>query len=118
MRMTSILGQEVLTMRTSTPHQPMLHRHAVKTEGRRIKLRAERELELPLPAPNEQLPATLEHAVDDTGQRLKRLLFQHAREQADQQLILRHYQGKRAGKFRRRGRATTTFKTVFGTVKV
>jgi hypothetical protein len=105
-------------MRTSTKSQPTLRLHEVKTQGRRIHLRAEVEVALPLPAQDEHLPATLERAIDDAGQRLKRLLFQQALEQADLQLLLRHFSGKNAGKFRRRGQATSTFKTVFGTIQV
>jgi hypothetical protein len=105
-------------MRTSTKSQPTIRLHEVKTQGRRIHLRAELELDLPMPAQDERLPATLERAVDDAGQRLKRLLLQQALQQADLQLLLRHLRGKRAEKFRRRGTAPYTFKTVFGTVRV
>lgn len=105
-------------MRTSTKSQPTIQLHEVKTQGRRIHLRAELELDLPLPAQDQHLPATLERAVDDAGQRLKRLLFQQALEQAEMQLLLRHLRGKHGEKFRRRGRIPYTFKTVFGTVKV
>jgi hypothetical protein len=105
-------------MRTSTKSQPTIRLHEVKTHGRRIHLRAELELELPLPAQNQHLPASLERAVDDAGQRLKRLLFQQALEQADLQLLLRRLRGKGGRKLRRRGSAPDTFKTVFGTVRV
>src|SRR5262245_14164173 len=118
MRMASILRQEVLPMRTSRKNQPTLRLQEVKNQGRRIHLRAELELDLPLPAQNEHLPATLERAVEDAGQRLKRLLFQQALEQADLQLLLRQLRGRRGPKFRRRGNVPYTFKTVFGTVKV
>src|SRR5262245_16886697 len=118
MRMARSLRQEVLPMRTSTNAQPTLRLHEVKTQGRRIHLRAEVALELPLPAQDEHLPATLERAVDDAGQRLKRLLFQRALEHADLQLLLRHLRGQRGTKLRRRGTAPYTFKTVFGTVHV
>ena len=70
MRMASTLRQEVVTMRTSMKNQPTIRLHEVKTEGRRIHLRAELELDLPMPAQDEHLPATLERAVDDAGQRL------------------------------------------------
>jgi hypothetical protein len=118
MRMASILRQEVITMRTFTKNQPTIRLHEVKAEGRRVHLRAELEVDLPLPAQDERLPATLERAVDDAGQRLKRLLMQQALEQADLQLLLRRLRGKSGAKFRRRGSAPYTFKTVFGTVKV
>src|SRR5262245_55335537 len=118
MRMASFLRQEALTMRTSTKTQPTIHLHEAKTQGRRIHLRAEGELELPLPAQDEHLPGALERAVDDAGQRLKRLLLQQALEQADLQLLLRHRRGKRGQKLRPRGRAPYTFKTAFGTVAV
>ena len=104
-------------MRTSQDH-PTLQIQEVKVEGRRIHLRAEVELDLPLPAQNGQLPGHLEQAVEDVGQRLKRLLFQQALEQADLQLLLRALRGKAAPPFRRRGHVPYTFKTVFGTVKV
>lgn len=104
-------------MRTSET-QPTLRLHEVKVQGRRIHLRAEVELDLPLPAQNEHLPANLERSVDDAGQRLKRLLFQQALQHADLQLLLRQTRGTNADKFRRRGSASYTFKTVFGTVKV
>src|SRR5947209_11583428 len=94
MRMARTLRQEALTMRTSMKTQPTIHLHEVKTQGRRIHLRAELELDLPMPAQDERLPATLERAVDDAGQRLKRLLFQHALEEADLQLLLRHLRGQ------------------------
>ena len=116
--MASTLCYEAPTMRTSTKTQPTIRLHEVKTQGRRIHLRAELELDLPLPAQDEHLPATLERAVEDAGQRLKRLLFGQALEHADQQLLLRHTAGKRGEKVRRRGSASYTFKTVFGTVKV
>jgi hypothetical protein len=118
MRMASFLRQEVLTMRTSTKAQPTIRLDEVKTQGRRIHLRAELELNLPMPTQDEHLPATLERAVDDAGQRLKRLLFQQTLEQADLQLLLGHLRGKGAEKFCRRGSAPYTFKTVFGTVRV
>src|SRR5436305_15317409 len=118
MRMATFLRPEVLTMRTSTKNQPTIRLHEVKTEGRRIHLHAELEVDLPMPAQDEHLPAALERAVDDAGQRLKRLLCQQALEQADLQLLLRHLRGKRGEKSRRRGSAGYTFKTVFGTVKV
>ena len=105
-------------MRTSTKSQPTVRLHEVKAQGRRIHLRAELELDLPLPAQDERLPAALERAVDDAGQRLKRLLFGQALQQADLQLLLRHLRGKRGERLRRRGTAPYTFKTVFGTVKV
>ena len=105
-------------MRTSRKNQPTLRLQEVKNQGRRIHLRAELELDLPLPAQNEHLPATLERAVEDAGQRLKRLLFQQALEQADLQLLLRQLRGRSGPKFRRRGNVPYTFKTVFGTVKV
>ena len=105
-------------MRTSMKNQPTIRLHEIKSEGRRIHLRAELELDLPMPAQDEHLPATLERAVDDAGQRLKRLLFQQALEQADLQLLLRHLRGKHGEKFRRRGSVGYTFKTVFGTVKI
>jgi Uncharacterised protein family (UPF0236) len=105
-------------MRTSTKSQPTVRLHEVKAQGRRIHLRAELELDLPLPAQDERLPATLERAVEDAGQRLKRLLFRQALEQADLQLLLRHLRGQRGAKLRRRGSAPYTFKTVFGTVTV
>jgi hypothetical protein len=105
-------------MRTSAKSQPTIRLHEIKTQGRRIQLRAELDLDLPLPAQNEHLPATLERAVDDAGQRLKRLLFQQVLQQADLELLLRHLRGKGAETFRRRGRVAYTFKTVFGTVKV
>ena len=76
MRMASTLRQEDVTLRTSTKTQATIHLQEVKTEGRRIHLRAELELDLPLPAQDERLPATLERAVEDAGQRLERLLFQ------------------------------------------
>jgi hypothetical protein len=98
--------------------QPTLRLHEVKVQGRRIHLRAEVELDLPLPAQDEYLPANLERSVDDAGQRLKRLLFQHALQHADLQLLLRQTRGKKSDKFRRRGTAPYTFKTLFGTVKV
>lgn len=104
-------------MRTPTT-QPTLRLHEVKTQGRHIHLRAELELDLPLPAQNERLPAALERAVDDAGQHLKRLLFQQALQQADLQLLLRRLRGRRGEKLRRRGTAPYTFKTVFGTVRV
>jgi hypothetical protein len=105
-------------MRTSTKTQPTIRLNEVKTQGRRIHLRAELELDLPLPGQNERLPATLERAVEDAGQRLKRLLFKQALEHADLQLLLRRTAGQRGDKVRRRGTAPYTFKTVFGTVKV
>ncbi len=105
-------------MRTSKNHQPTIRLHEVKTQGRRVHLRAELEVDLPLPAQDERLPAALERAVDDAGQRLKRLLFQQALEQADLRLALRCLRGKRSRRLRRRGRAGYTFKTVFGTVRV
>jgi hypothetical protein len=104
-------------MRTSEK-QPTLQLHEVKVQGRRIHLRAEIELDLPLPAQNEHLPANLERAVDDAGQRLKRLLFQQALQHADLQLLLRCLRGKHGLHCRRRGYAPYTFKTVFGTVNV
>src|SRR5262249_12474878 len=82
-----------LPMRTPMKTQPTIHLHEVKAVGRRIHLRAELAVDLPLPAQDEHLPAALERAVDDAGQRLKRLLFQHALEQADLQLLLRHVRG-------------------------
>jgi hypothetical protein len=94
-------------MRTSTKTQPTIRLHEVKTQGRRIHLRAELELDLPLPAQDEHLPATLERAVEDAGQRLKRLLFGQALEHADLQLLLRHTAGKRGEKVRRRGASYT-----------
>jgi hypothetical protein len=118
MRMASTLRQEAPTMRTATKTQPTIRLHEVKTQGRRMHMRAELELDLPLPAQDEHLPATLERAVEDAGQRLKRLLFGQALEHADLQLLLRHTAGKRGEKVRRRGSASYTFKTVFGTVKV
>jgi len=105
-------------MRISTKDQPTLRLHEVKTEGRRIHLRAELQLDLPLPAQDEHLPAALERAVEDAGQRLKRLLFQQALEQADSQLLLRLLRGQKGQQFRRRGSAPYTFQTVFGTVRV
>ena len=105
-------------MRTPMKTRPTIHLHEVKAVGRRIHLRAELAVDLPLPAQDEHLPAALERAVEDAGQRLKRLLFQHALEQADLQLLLRHLRGQRGEKFRRRGSAGYTFKTVFGTVAV
>jgi hypothetical protein len=117
-RKASFLRQEGLTMRTSTKHQPTIRLHEVKVQGRRIHLRAELELDLPLPAQDEHLPASLEQAVEDAGQRLKRLLFRQAIEQADLQLLLRRLRGKAGETLRRRGRAPYTFKTVFGTVRV
>jgi hypothetical protein len=105
-------------MRTSMKTQPTIHLHEVKVQGRRLHLRAEVEVDLPMPAQDERLPAALERAVDDAGQRLKRLLFQQALEHADLRLLLRHLRGKGGEKFRRRGSAPYTFKTIFGTVKV
>jgi hypothetical protein len=105
-------------MRTSTKRQPTIDLHEVKTQGRRIHLRAELTVELPLPAQDEHLPATLARAVDDAGQRLKRLLFQQALEQADTQLVLRQLRGRNGQRLCRRGSAKATFKTVFGTVHV
>jgi Uncharacterised protein family (UPF0236) len=104
-------------MRTSQT-QPTLHLHEVKVQERQIHLRAEVELDLPLPDQDEHLPAILENAVDDAGQRLKRLLFQQALQHADLQLLLTNLCGKGSGTFRRRGTSSYTFKTVFGTVKV
>ena len=118
MRMATFLWPEALTMRTSTKNQPTIRLHEVKIQGRRMHLRAEVQLGLPLPAQDEHLPATLERAVEDAGQRLKRLLFQQVLEQADAQLLLRHLGGKGAETFRRRGSTAYTFKTVFGTVRV
>jgi hypothetical protein len=46
------------------------------------------------------------------------LLFQQALQQADLQLLRRRLRGQRGEKFRRRGSAGHTFKTVFGTVHV
>jgi hypothetical protein len=92
-------------MRTATKTQPTVRLHEVKIQGRRIHLRAEVELDLPLPAQDERLPATLERAVDDAGQRLKRLLMQQALEQADLQLVLRRVTGRGGQNFRRRGTA-------------
>jgi hypothetical protein len=105
-------------MRTSSKTQPTIRLHEVKTQGRRLHLRGELELDLPLPAQDEHLPAALERAVDDAGQRLKRLLFQQALERADLQLLLRRLRGKGGQQCRRRGHARYTFKTVFGTVHV
>src|SRR3954464_15421550 len=115
MRMASSLRQEVLTMRTSTKTQPTIRLTELKADGRRVHLRAELELDLPLPAQDERLPATLERAVEDAGQRLKRLLLGQALEHADLQLLLRHTAGQPGDKVRRRGTAPYTFKTVFGT---
>src|SRR4051812_4946109 len=118
MRMASTLRQEALTMRTSMKAQPTIRLHEVKTQGRRIHLRAELEVDLPMPAQDERLPAALERTVDDAGQRLERLLFGQALEQADLQLVLRRLRGKRGEKLRRRGSAAYTFETAFGTVHV
>jgi len=46
-------------MRTFTKSQPTVRLHEVKTQGRRIHLRGEVELDLPLPAQDERLPAAL-----------------------------------------------------------
>src|SRR5262245_29173925 len=118
MRIASFLRQEVLTMRTSPNKQPTFRLHEVKTQGRRMHLRAEVEPDLPLPAQDQHLPGTLEHAVDDAGQRLKRLLFRQVLQQADLELLLRSLRAKGTETFRRRGRTGYTFKTVFGTVQV
>jgi Uncharacterised protein family (UPF0236) len=105
-------------MRTSTKTQPTIRLHEFKTQGRRIHLRAEVELDLPLPAQDEDLPGKIERAVDDAGQCLKRLLYQQTLEHADLQLVLRRLRGKGGLGLRRRGTTPYTFKTVFGTVKV
>jgi Uncharacterised protein family (UPF0236) len=118
MRMARFLRQEALTMRTPTKSQPTIRLHEVKAQGRRLHLRGEVELSLPMPAQDEHLPAALERAVEQAGQLLKRLLFREALEHADLQLLLRHLRGKGARKCRRRGSAWYTFKTLFGTVKV
>jgi hypothetical protein len=118
MRMASSLHHEVLTMRTSKKHQPIIRLQEVNIQGRRIHLRAELEVDLPLPAQNEHLPAHLERAVEDAGQQLKRLLFRQALEHADLQLLLRRLSGKAGQNWRRRGSAPYTFKTLFGTVEV
>src|SRR3954463_16715253 len=117
MRVASTLRQEALTMRTSKT-QATVRLHEVKTQGRRIHLRAELALDLPLPAQDEHLPATLERAVEDAGQRLKRLLFQQALAQADRQLLLRQLRGQHGETCRRRDGVPYTCKTVFGTVQV
>jgi Uncharacterised protein family (UPF0236) len=105
-------------MRTPKAEQPTIRLQEVKTQGRRIHLRAELELDLPLPAQDERLPATLERAVDTAGQRLQRLLFQQALEQADLQLLLRSLRGRKGQRYRRRGSAPYTFQTFFGTARV
>jgi hypothetical protein len=105
-------------MRTSKNLQATIQLHEVKVEGRRMTLRADLQVELPMPAQNERLPRALERAIEDAGQKLKRQLFRQAVEQADLELLLARRRGKGGQGLRCRGTTGYTFKTVFGTVAV
>src|SRR3954471_6025019 len=71
-----------------------------------------------MPEQDAELPGRLEAGIERGGQMLKRRLFQQPVEQADAELILAKRRGKRGRGIRCRGTTPSTFKTVFGTVKV
>jgi hypothetical protein len=102
-------------MRSSTC-QPTIDVLEVNASARRIHLKLEVELDLPLPAQDERLPARLERSVEGAGQALKRRLFALAIEEADLLLLGRRSKGREP--LICRGKAQTTFKTIFGTVRV
>jgi Uncharacterised protein family (UPF0236) len=88
----------------------------VNASARRLHLKLEVELDLPLPAQDDRLPARLERSVEQAGQALKRQIFALALEKADLLLLARRRKGPNPP--RCRGKAATTFKTIFGTVRV
>jgi Uncharacterised protein family (UPF0236) len=102
-------------MRSSTC-QPTIEVLEVNASARRLHLKLEVEVDLPLPAQDQRLPARLERSVEDAGQALKRRIFALAIEKADLLLLARRRKGRQPP--RCRGKAPTTFKTIFGTVKV
>src|SRR5436190_20884850 len=102
-------------MRSSTS-QATIEVLEVNASARRIHLKLEVEVDLPLPAQDERLPARLERSVEDAGQAIKRRLFALAIEKADLLLVERHQDGPTPP--RRRGKSPTTFKTIFGTVRL
>src|SRR3954453_17041891 len=90
----------------------------VKIQDQRLILQAQLCLELPMPEQDAELPGRLEAGIERGGQVLKRRLFRQAGEQADAELILAKRHGKRGRGITCRGTTPSTFKTVFGTVKV
>jgi uncharacterized protein UPF0236 len=90
----------------------------VSAAGGRLVLRGTVQLELPVPRQDEHLPHQVEQAVEDAGQRLKRWAFQQFMERLDAELLLAERGGKEGQGIVCRGRRSTTFKTIFGTVTV
>src|SRR3954447_15457646 len=105
-------------MRTPQGLQATVSDETVKIQDRRLILQAQLCLELPMPAQDADLPGRLEAGIERGGQVLKRRLFQQAVEQANSELILAKRHGKRGQGITCRGTTPTTFKTVFGTVRV
>jgi hypothetical protein len=103
-------------MRTNVHGQPIAEITAVKLEDGQLLLQGTFALACPVPQQDERLPEKLEQAVEAGGQAIKRLLFQHALEHAELELLVARRKGTNGLGFQRRGRKCYPFKAVFGTV--
>lgn len=90
----------------------------VQTANGELVLEGSIRLAVPVPAQDKHLPAQVERAVEEAGQKFKRRAYQEFMEKLDAELILARRQGKDGQGVVCHGGRKGTFKTVFGTVHV
>jgi Uncharacterised protein family (UPF0236) len=105
-------------MRATDGLQTTLKLGPVNRVDQAISLELSIGMSLPLPDQDEHLPDQIEASVHQAGLEIQRRLFRALIEKADQELVLRHRDGKAGAGIRRRGTRPFTFKTIFGEVTV
>jgi len=105
-------------MRATDGLQTTITVSPVKDDGQAISLDLSLRMSLPMPQQDEHLPDQIEACVHQAGLEVQRQLFQILIEKADQELVLKHRQGKGGAGIQRRGTRPFTFKTTFGEVTV
>jgi hypothetical protein len=105
-------------MRATDGLQTTITLGPVKDDDQAFSLDLSLRMSLPMPRQDEHLPDQIEAYVHQAGLEVQRRLFRVLIEKADQELVLRHRQGKAGAGIQRRGTRPFTFKTTFGEVTV
>ncbi len=105
-------------MRATDGLQTTITVSPVKDDGPEFSFDLSLRMSLPMPQQDEHLPDHIEAYVHQAGLEVQRQLFQVLIEKADQELVLKHRQGKGGAGIQRRGTRPFTFKTTFGEVTV
>jgi Uncharacterised protein family (UPF0236) len=105
-------------MRATDGLQSTITLNPVNSDGQAFSVELSLGMTFPMPPQDEHLPDRIEACVHQAGLEMQRRLFGALIEKAEQELVLRHRQGKGGAGIQRRGTRPFTFKTIFGQVTV